>query len=49
MSTYKCPHCTKTYKLKFNCDRHISICKFLSKDLRSQEKEVEKPMKNHNF
>lgn len=41
MSTYKCPHCTKTYKVKFNCDRHISICKFLSKDLRSQENEVE--------
>lgn len=39
MSGYKCNHCSKTYKLKYNLDRHIQCCQFLHKT--QIEKEIE--------
>ena len=38
---YKCNFCSRNYKEKFNYDRHISVCKFLSQTPRQQDNEIE--------
>lgn len=38
---YKCHFCLRSYKEKFNYDRHVSVCKFLSQTPRQQDNEIE--------
>lgn len=38
---YKCNYCVKSYKEKFNYERHVSVCKYLSQTPRQQINEVE--------
>lgn len=38
---YKCCYCPRNYKEKFNYDRHISVCKFLSQSPRAQDNSFE--------
>ena len=38
---YKCTFCLRSYKEKFNYDRHVSVCKFLSQTPRQQDNEIE--------
>ena len=38
---YKCNHCVRSYKEKFNYDRHVSVCKFLSQPPREQCNDIE--------
>lgn len=42
MNNYTCIHCkTRTYKSKYYYDRHISVCKFLSKTPKEQEEDID--------
>lgn len=38
---YKCNFCVKSYKEKFNYDRHISVCKYLSQPEKVQLSDLE--------
>jgi len=38
---YNCKHCNREYKEKFNHDRHIQTCEFLSKSKREQDNEID--------
>jgi hypothetical protein len=38
---YPCKHCGREYKEKFNHDRHVQTCEFLSKTRREQDNEID--------
>jgi hypothetical protein len=41
MNQYICKTCTKTYKHKYNYDRHIACCKFFQKSIQEYEDEMD--------
>jgi len=40
-TTYDCNYCKRTYKEKFNYDRHLLCCEFLFKSRREQNNEID--------
>jgi hypothetical protein len=40
-SGYSCKFCNREYKIKFNHDRHIQTCEFLSKSKKEQDHEID--------
>lgn len=40
-STYDCQHCKRSYREKFNYDRHLLCCEFLFKSRREQNNEID--------
>uniref|UniRef100_A0A6C0JKT7 Uncharacterized protein n=1 Tax=viral metagenome TaxID=1070528 RepID=A0A6C0JKT7_9ZZZZ len=40
-STNICKYCNRGYKQKFNLDRHVQTCEFLSKSKREQDNEID--------
>ena len=41
MNQYICKTCTKTYKYKYNYDRHVACCKFFQKSIQDYEQEMD--------
>ena len=41
MSEFQCLYCFKTYKQKYNFNRHVSICKFLKSSEKEQQNNIE--------
>ena len=41
MNQYVCKTCTKTYKYKYNYDRHVACCKFFQKSIQDYEQEMD--------
>ena len=41
MSEFQCLYCCKTYKQKYNFNRHVSICKFLKSSEKEQQNNIE--------
>lgn len=41
MNQYICKTCTKTYKYKYNYDRHTACCKFFQKSMQDYEQEMD--------
>ena len=41
MNQYVCKTCTKTYKYKYNYDRHVACCKFFQKSIQDYEQEFD--------
>ena len=41
MSEFQCLYCCKTYKQKYNYNRHVSICKFLKSSEKEQQNNIE--------
>ena len=41
MNQYICKTCTKTYKYKYNYDKHVACCKFFQKSIQDYEQEMD--------
>ena len=41
MSEFQCLYCFKTYKQKYNFNRHVNLCKFLKSSEKEQQNNIE--------